>query len=334
MIAERQLKGCNVPFTGPSSYLECIDGFSGHWTDVNALLTPDLILPAGGYTLANLLTDRATLAADIAQLEGAINAREGHSTDRDNKKGPMRERMRQLSAFVKGLLPDSVYAGQVPKQIPFGANMGLWIVAMDDCAHLWTTINSTPPAGFTPPLLLQGGYTAANFATDVAALKTTFTALTQSDHDVSRELEEREFTYQKIRTQLAKYGPAVQGSLPADHPLVLSIPRIAPLPGHTPDASVLSGVWNPATLKADLSWTESLDPDLAGYPIRRDGSDPYNTNTEQVVATLPPGTLSFSTNAGLTVPGSTMGFKVYVKLTTGNEKGSNAITLTHADDGS
>ncbi len=58
-----------------------------------------------------------------------------------------------------------------------------------------------------------------------------------------------------------------------------------------------------------------------------------HTNTEQVVATLPPGTLSFSTNAGLTVPGSTMGFKVYVKLTTGNEKGSNAITVTHTDDG-
>lgn len=34
-------------------------------------------------------------------------------------------------------------------------------------------------------------------------------------------------------------------------------------------------------------------------------------------ATLPLGTFPFSTNAWLTFPGSPMGFKVYVKLTTG-----------------
>jgi hypothetical protein len=66
--------------------------------------------------------------------------------------------------------------------------------------------------------------------------------------------------------------------------------------------------------------------------VRRSGATPYNTNTELAVATLPPGTLAFSTDAGLTVGGSTMGFKVYVKLTTGNEKGSNAVTITNPNE--
>ena len=68
--------------------------------------------------------------------------------------------------------------------------------------------------------------------------------------------------------------------------------------------------------------------DNYGGKGRRSGS----SNTELAVATLPPGTLAFSTDAGLTVGGSTMGFKLYVKLTTGNEKGSNAVTITNPND--
>jgi hypothetical protein len=113
-------------------------------------------------------------------------------------------------------------------------------------------------------------------------------------------------------------------------PLYLSLPRLTPLPGHTPDPVVLSGVWNGTTLKADLSWTASADPDLESYVVRRSGATPYNTNTELVVATLPPETLTHSTDAGLQAEGASMGFKVYVKLTTGNERGSNAVTVTHA----
>jgi len=78
---------------------------------------------------------------------------------------------------------------------------------------------------------------------------------------------------------------------------------------------------------ADLSWTASTDPDLESYSVRRSGATPYDTSTEQVVDTLPPGTLALSTNAGLAAEGATMGFKVYVVLTTANEKGSNTVTI-------
>jgi hypothetical protein len=146
---------------------------------------------------------------------------------------------------------------------------------------------------------------------------------------VDREITERDTVYRAIREKLVQYRAAVPGRFPETHPLVLSLPRLTPLPGHTPDAVVLSGVWNPATLKADLSWTASSDADLESYPVRRSGSDPYNVNTEQAVDTLPPGTLTLSTDEGLTTPGATMRYKVYVKLSTGNEKGSNAVEVTH-----
>ncbi len=41
------------------------------------------------------------------------------------------------------------------------------------------------------------------------------------------------------------------------------------------------------------------------------------------------GILATATDEGLTVPGSSMAYKLYVVLNTGNEKGSNTVTVTH-----
>lgn len=317
-----------MPFSGPSSYLPTTDEFIAHWTDVNAALSPGNVTLSGPFNLASLTTARGNLATAITELEAAINVLEGHRTDRDNRKAAIKERMRQLGFSVRGLLADSANVGQVPRLPDFNESMGKWIIAMDDFAHIWTTINATPPAGFTPPLLLTGAYTAANFATDVAALKTTFTGISTAEVDVDRERDERDQIYLTIRDQLVRYRDAVQGAFAEGHALIESLPRLVPLPGHTPDAVVLSGVWNAGTSKADLSWTASDDPDLASYSVRRSGATPYDAATEVVVDTVLPGGLALSTNSGLTVSGTTMGYKVYVVLSTGNERGSNAVSVT------
>lgn len=320
-----------MPFSGPSSYLETIDEFIGHWTDVNVELGLTPLLLPGPYALADLQADRDDLSTAITEIVAAINDTEGHRTDRDSGKATVRERMRQFGAFVQGILAGSSYTGRVPDLIRLEANPGLWLIAMRDIRNIWTDVNAAPPAGFTPPLVLTGGYTLALFEADVDALEATFENLSLAEQDVDRELDERDQIYRSIRDMLVIYRQAVPGLFPVDHPLVTSLPRLTPLPGHTPDAVVLTGVWNATTLKADLSWTASSDADLESYPVRRSGSDPYNTNTELAVQTLPPGTLVLSTDAGLTTPGATMRFKVYVKLTTGNEKGSNAVEITHED---
>ena len=317
-----------MPFSGPSSYLSTIDEFIGHWTDVNAAVgLGGLVLP-GPYSLTDLTNDRGLLSTGITELVAAINTVEGHRTDRDNRKEAIRERLRQFDAFVRGVLAGSSYVGRIPDLIAFGANPGKWLIALRDHLDIWTDINASPPPGFTPPLVLNGPYPIATFTTDKSDLETTFQNLTLSEQDVDRELQEREAKYLAIRDKLVLYREAVMGSFPANHPLVLSIPRLTPLPGHTPDPVVLTGVWNAGTSMADLSWTASPDPDLEEYELRREGSTPYNGNLEQVVESFPPGTLQFSTNTGLTVPGSTMGFKVYVVLNTANERGSNAVTVS------
>lgn len=49
----------------------------------------------------------------------------------------------------------------------------------------------------------------------------------------------------------------------------------------------------------------------------------HDADTTTVVATVPPGTLSLSTTMGLDNHDEVASFKVFVRLTTGNETGSN-----------
>jgi hypothetical protein len=49
---------------------------------------------------------------------------------------------------------------------------------------------------------------------------------------------------------------------------------------------------------------------------------------ESIVAVVPAGTLTYSTNEGLGVSGARALFRVYVVLTTLNEKGSNTVGVT------
>ena len=55
----------------------------------------------------------------------------------------------------------------------------------------------------------------------------------------------------------------------------------------------------------------------------------YSTENETVVGSVPPADpLELFTDVGLTTSGDVASYKVYVITTTGNEAGSNAVTVT------
>ncbi len=113
------------------------------------------------------------------------------------------------------------------------------------------------------------------------------------------------------------------------HALVTSLPTLTPAPGSTPDAVTASGSWIVAQSQAKLTWTESTNPNLSGYDIRFCSGPNYSTDNESIIGSVLPGaTLEFLTDTGLTSPGNVASFKVYVVTTTGNEKGSNTVTIT------
>ena len=84
-----------------------------------------------------------------------------------------------------------------------------------------------------------------------------------------------------------------------------------------------AGSWLPAIDE----FTASPEEDLQEYELRGCFGDSYTTEEEEVLDNNPPGVLEFVNSVGLVAPGSRAFYKVYVKLTTGNERGSNTVSV-------
>lgn len=320
-----------MPITTIGSYVTVMDEVAAHWEDVNTELggTPatDLKLE-GAFTRAMFITMRNDVDASITGLEDLENAREIAGASRDGLKGTLRQKMAQFRNMLRAVLPKSKYIKAVPAVPAFGSLESRFLSPFDDMASVWARIDadSTIP-GFTPPLVV-GSYTRAMFIADLAALRTAYSnwKIAQNDEEIGRR--ERDALLRPARERMIQYRAAVEAVLGPDHPLTQSLPILFPAPGSTPAAVTLSGSWNPAADAAVLSWTASSDPNLDEYEVRMSPGSSYDADTATVVASLPSGTLTVETTVGLEVLGATASFKVFVKLTTGNESGSNTVTIT------
>jgi hypothetical protein len=321
-----------MPISSIASYLSTMQEFITHWTAVNTelALAGPIVLPSG-YAVASLTLDRTGLEAKIIAVEPALNALQTAANLRDNLKGPMKERVRQFRAFANGFLRGSQYIRAVPRLPKFNSSPGDFMQALDDMASLWTTINATPPAGFTPPLKLQGNYLVAAFNTDVAAMRAGFQAWNAALQSVAIARGQRDMLLPPIPPRLAQYRQAVLASFPPGHALIQSLPLIRPAPGSTPHAVQLSGLWSAGIGKAHLEWTVSDNADLDHYSVRSCDPPRYRSADEATVGDVPAGTQEFDTDLGLLAPGSAKIFKVYVVTTEDNEKGSNAVKVTHPE---
>ena len=302
--------------------------FIAHWTAVNTDQGINPLVLTGGYAIGNLQSDRTALEAKITAVEGADNTRQNAANDRDLKKDPLRERIRQFRAAVQAFLKGSQYVKSAPKLPPFNSSPGEFMKALDDMANLWTTINAFPPPGFTPPLKLQGNYLVAAFNTDVTAMRTAFGLVDTADQNATIAREQRNQLLAPIRARLVQYRVAVMALYAPTHALFQSLPLVTPPAGSTPDPVSLSGAWNNTILKAQLVWTVSQEPDLKHYSVRACDPPRYRSDLEQAVAIVPEGTTNLDTDFGLLVSGAVKFFKVYVVTDDDNEKGSNSVKIT------
>ncbi len=91
---------------------------------------------------------------------------------------------------------------------------------------------------------------------------------------------------------------------------------------------MLSGDWDEGLLLAVLNWTESAATTLSHDELRMSAGPAYDSGSSSSVDTFPQGTTDTQTAAGLTLSGDIASFKVFVVLTTGNQAGSNTLTIT------
>ncbi|MBC7966500.1 MAG: hypothetical protein H7Z17_11325, partial [Fuerstia sp.] len=215
----------------------------------------------------------------------------------------------------------------LPNVPSFSDGAGVFTPPLDDASTLWLQLNAELTVG--GPLLLLGGYLQATFATDVAALKSAFAAWRSAGVVVGIALQERNEIQDKIQPVLVGYRKKLPTQFPKGHPIVNSLPDVTPAPGSTPEAVVISGVWDSTLQQARITFTPTAATDVLRFELRFCSGSNYNTDVESVISSLLPEAIpQFATLASLTSPGNVASFKVYVITTTGNEKGSNAATVT------
>jgi hypothetical protein len=322
-----------MPITGVGSWLPTIDEFLAHWADVNAALAPSELLLSDGYPRegdgVGLVFDRDEVDAAIEAVQDQLNLLSNARGTRDLARVALNPRFVQFRNAINAYLHNSQYLQSIPATPQFETSPGDWRDAMDDMDHLWGVINTNTPAvpGFTPPLLLAGGYARATFTTDAAALNTAFVSVSTLDQDAQQSRSHRDAVFAPVYERLKQYRLAVQATFGPEHELIATLPALTPAAGHTPDPVSLSGVWDPSVTAARLTYTESLEEDLQEYELRGCFGDSYTTEEEEVLDNNPPGVLEFVNAVGLVAPGSRAFYKVYVKLTTGNERGSNTVSV-------
>jgi hypothetical protein len=83
--------------------------------------------------------------------------------------------------------------------------------------------------------------------------------------------------------------------------------------------------WDTAELQGKLVWDESEEAELKECQVRYSPGTDEDTILAHISPTEP---REYLTLEGLTNPGNTALFKIYVILDTGNEKGSNTVSIT------
>lgn len=215
-----------MPLSSIDSYLSTSQEFITHWTAVSADLgaAGPLVLPFG-YNVASLTADRTALQAKITAVTIADNTLQIAAGLRDNKRGPLRERMRQFRSALQSYFGGSEFISALPSIPRFTAAEGPFMDPLDDMANLWARINAlTPVIGLPIPLTLVGGYTLAAFNGDVAAMRAAFSAWNDASQGALIAREQRNALLGPMRARLSQYRLAVQSKYATGAPLLASFP--------------------------------------------------------------------------------------------------------------
>lgn len=318
-----------MAISGPSSYIPTTNEFIAHWESVNADLgVGNEVTLAGGVGIADLTALRNSLQAQRDAVEGTLNGQEIASATIKQQKGSLIERFQQLAANVRALYGGQPFEAALPDQPGPSDAESKFLKPIVDSLNLWTRINAS---GTT--ITLVGGYDDTEFSDDIGFLREEYVTWTKAGSDLKIARAQRNKLQDQIYPILKQYRQIIPGKFAAGSVFIETLPRLSPLPGATPKAVNASAVWDAAETKALLTWEASDNADLKEYQVRYTPGDDYDEDDEAVVATILPGSpLELLTDAGLTQPGASSSFKVYVIVNTGNEKGSATMVITRPVD--
>ena len=318
-----------MPITGPSSYLQVIDEVAGHWAEVNAIHALLVRLPDNTtLTLVQFEGVRGSLQTQQNVVQARLTAQQIARSSINTKKAALLAQFALFTGMLDAYFENTDFIDSRPLAPTPTAGQAAFTEPMIDMMALWEEINAGPaPSGITLPLVLADGTTQGGFASSLSALQFAYADERKKGVKVSVSRSKRNRLQDKAQSAIRLYREAVPPLMVASPELVDSMPRLSPLPGHTPERVNASAMYQPPN-QTKIVHDASTDATVSHYELRGHAGDEYSDEDAVVIASHEPGAvMEFVTAFGLTQPGARAAFKVFVVLTTGNESGSAGMVV-------
>ena len=323
-----------MAITGPSSYVPTMFSFESHWLEAN------LLLGAGHAYLVRLADGNTTMAqAQFAAMRAALQAQQNSVqsclTQQQVARGVINLQktalLGQFALFASVLdayFENTEFAAMRPVAPGFHDGRETFSRPLGEMMNLWTEINAGPaPAGVTLPLTLSDGTTQGSFASALSALQFAYAAEEAKLTKVGLARAKRNLLQRKAYEARKGYREGAVNAFRAFPELLATLPRLTPLPGHTPAAVAVQAEWI-APDQARVISDASDEQTIKCYQLRGNVGDAYDEEDAMVLGTnAPDAPRVFETRLGLTQAGARVALKLYVILETGNEAGSETMVV-------
>ena len=317
-----------MALSGHLNFLPVVDACLANWSLANAALpAPGLVL-ADGTDRAALGVLRGVFAEQLRVIVVGENAAEFAMASVLMVKPKLLARLGQFNDTVRAWWRHQPLAAALPKVTSVSAALEGFLVPMREGLRLWEVLEGRPaPSGVVLPLRLGTGvgFGRADFLALVAEAELQKAALLRAVVDLRLARAERDAMGRRLRGILVQYVRAVTAQFGEHSHITESLPRLSPLAGHTPQRVLLTGAYDVETEAAQLEWGASVDPKVVAYQIRQCAGRHYNKKLERLVAKVrkdEPRVAQVRQAVG-----SVTSYKVYVVLSTGNERGSLPVAV-------
>lgn len=318
-----------MPLTSNSSYHPVLLSFLDHWEQVNAVLPTPLVLRQGTRAEALLLADELSARlAEVGEANISIQIAAGAVLMlRDELRGLLE----QWSGIVSVYWEPTPWGKLAPNLPPVDAALDKFLRYFREALRLWALIEAEPPPPAAPvPIRIGPGESIgrAEFEAKVEALRQASLTWEAAGFTATVARARRDVLIKKTRALLMDYTRALPARVGAESLLVQSMPRLWPAPGHTPEPVSAEGAWVPEAAAARLTWTASADKLLDHYEVRACSGPDYSREDETLLGTVDAqAERTLESPRFLEAPGAVASYRVYVVLTTGNERASETVVV-------
>ena len=326
-----EARGPDKNMIAKSVFIPKCNEFIAHWSQCAEDLAPKVLLvrdPEKDITvsLAQFIARRDLLQSRQNTVQDCLNQQLMARSNINSRKVKLLELFNEFNGVLDAFYLNTDFYAVRPLAPSLSDGQEAFSRPLVAAMLLWEDMNVGPaPAGVTLPVTLSDGTVAGGFASLLSALQFAFANEQRKEKDIGRARWRRDQVEIEAYEVMKLYRETVPVKVKQFPELVETMPRLSPLPGHTPDAVNSSAIFV-APNSSKVVYDASTDATLASYQLRGNVGDDYSDQDAVVIATNAPGApREFITPFGLNQPGAKVAMKVYVILNTDNEAGSAAM---------